>query len=751
MQVALSQRPQSLPSYRYEPLKHPDSTRVLVLQPAGSFKSQLLCSIIQYSRQEQLRSIDTSRNYSAVSYTWGQPDFSVDLIIDQSSVDDDITPKKSLLKITPTVDSILRYLRVSHKPVYLWIDALCINQQDEDDKAVQIPQMGEIYKCAETVHVWLGHVDADEVAIAFANVRMVYASPATESYKADLFVSLATLTQKPWFTRRWVIQEIKLADRAVLRYGEHSVEYARFRAAWYLVESRMLSQDDQKDLRPLLNRDFTYDFLELLWGFHMANCSDPRDSLAALYGFLPQSKQPIDLQYGQIGWKEMYHRLAERLINENTLSANRVILHLFAFGPAATQSLDDSKCPSWVPDWSAARQLGMASGEFSMDLQNSVDRADKPWIDCSNELGGSKTKGPSSNPHLNGSLSSKEKEELWLQEARQDIPLGSRKYRSLKIQYATRFSAGQKKLRARWSPIRGGLYGKSPRLILKLPREVVKGEKLWELALSCLKPIQHRKNHHRIGALFAIILKGTDIVSRGGNDHLNSLPLDGLKDKVDEAFCVGFQNPGSLDWKQLQLLTLIGRILRKFAFVELHPLWYSLDDDPMDPLSLEEYCLAPYDMEFGDILIPCDETKIQNLCGKKWYEPWDGCHLVEVPMCLRPTSPKKVYEVSDVFQTQLPSPLKKIATRVFSSKRTYRDLQENSWFSFPPNQVRTARFLGPAYCASAYRTAMWEKEDSNDNFRYTYFCEERLVTKLREDYRDARAAGLCRPLNIDIV
>ncbi|KAK2755832.1 HET domain-containing protein [Colletotrichum kahawae] len=582
--------------------------------------------------------------------------------------------------------------------------------------------MGEIYKCAETVHVWLGHVDADEVAIAFANVRMVYASPATESYKA----------------------EIRLADRAVLRYGEHSVEYARFRAAWYLVESRMLSQDDQKDLRPLLKRDVTYDFSELLWGFHMANCSDPRDSLAALYGFLPQSKQPIDIQYGQIGWKEMYHRLAERLINENTLSANRVILHLFAFGPAATQSLDDSKCPSWVPDWSAARQLGMASGEFSMDLQNSVDRADKPWIDCSNELGGSKTEGPSSNSHLNGSLSGKEKEELWLQEARQDIPLGSRKYRSLKIQYATRFSAGQNKLRARWSPIRGGLYGKSARLILKLPREVVTGEKLWELALSCLKPIQHRKNCQRIAALFAIILRGMDI----GSDH-RGWPLDMLKAKLYKAFKIGFENPGFLVRGQVHLLTLIGSILRKFAFVELHPLWYSLDDDPMDPISLEEYGLAPYDMELGDILIPCDETRIQNLSNKEWFEPVDGCHLVEVPMCLRPISPKKVYEVLNVFQTKLPSPLNKIATRVFSSKRTYRDLQKNQEFSFPPSQVRTARFLGPVYCVSAYRTTIWENEDSNDYFEY--FCEERLVTKLREDYRDARAAGLCRPLHIDIV
>ncbi|KAK1977646.1 hypothetical protein LZ30DRAFT_731197 [Colletotrichum cereale] len=126
-----------------------------------------------------------------------------------------------------------------------------------------------------------------------------------------------------------------------------------------------------------------------------ANCSDPRDRLAALYGFLPQSEQPIDLQYSQIGWKEMYRRL-------------------FAFGPVVRRSLDDSDYPSWVPDWFGVRQLGMASGEFPMDGQHSTDRADKPWIDCPNEIGASETEGPSSKPHLNDSLSRREKEKLWL-------------------------------------------------------------------------------------------------------------------------------------------------------------------------------------------------------------------------------------------------------------------------------------------------------------------------------------------------
>lgn len=192
------------------------------------------------------------------------------------------------------------------------------------------------------VYIWLGDVDADEVAIAFANIRMAQTlSAATESYKTVLCKSLTILTQKPWFTGRWVIQEVKLADRAVLHYGEHYIEYTRFRAAWYLVGRCLLSQGNLGYLRHLLRRNVTEDLLELLWGFHMAKYSDPRDCLAALYGFFPQSEQPIALHYDQVGWKEMYRRLAERSINKGTLSASRVILHLFAFGSAAGRSLDN--------------------------------------------------------------------------------------------------------------------------------------------------------------------------------------------------------------------------------------------------------------------------------------------------------------------------------------------------------------------------------------------------------------------------
>ncbi|KXH61027.1 HET domain-containing protein [Colletotrichum nymphaeae SA-01] len=722
--------------------------------------------MIQYSRQEQLRSTDTSRNYSAVSYAWGLPDFSVDLVIDQSSIREDIiTPKQSLLRITPTVDSILRYLRDPHKSLYLWIDALCIDQRDENDKAVQIPQMGEIYRCAETVHVWLGDVDADEVAIAFVNIRMAHAfSAATESSKTDLCKSLMMLTQKPWFTRRWVIQEIKLADRAVLHYGKHSIEYARFRTAWYLVESRMISQDSLGHLRLLLKHDVTEDLLELLWGFHTAKCSDPRDRLAALYGFLPQSEQPIDLQYDQLDWKEMYRRLAERSINEGTVSASRVILHLSAFGPVAGRSLDDAEYPSWVPDWTGVRQRGMASGEFHMDCQFSTDRADKPWAEFSNEIGVLETEGPSSDPHLDDNLSGREKEMPWFQEARQDIPSACHLSNPITFEsgHATRFSAGQKKLRVRWSPIRGGLYGRSARLILTLPQElVVEKDMLWKHVLSCLDPIKDNfvgpESWFRATGLFAIILGSMDVVSEE-KDYLSRWPLEMLMGKLYEAFRAGFENLESLTGEQILLLTLIGSILQRFALVVLHPLPYLGNSTiQYNSIRLEpEYGLAPHDMELGDILIPFDE-KQQGFKIRNYRSTGPGSvdrdfmyeeeHVVEVSICLRPMSPKLVHKASDNFQDELSLPSDKIAAMTDDSQETYRDRPDDPEFLYPPSYVRTARFLGPAYCMSKSHGGILNIGQYSTVYEPDYWVREEIWN----DYGHAWGAGLCRPLNIDIV
>lgn len=163
-------------------------------------------------------------------------------------------------------------------------------------------------------------------------------------------------------------------------------------------------------------------------------------------------------------------------------------------------------------------------------------------------------------------------------------------------------------------------------------------------------------------------------------------------EKLYEIVRTGFENLVSLAEDQILLLTLIGSILQKFALVELHPLPYSLEYvGPQDSASSErEYGLAPHDMKFGDILIPFDETELRYFAVDESFlknsdmaDAWKIMqgfaiqHLVEVSICLRPISPKLVYEVSDVSQDGLPLPLDEIAALNDGSRRTYRDRQND--------------------------------------------------------------------------
>ncbi|PVH82258.1 HET-domain-containing protein, partial [Cadophora sp. DSE1049] len=97
-------------------------------------------------------------SFEAVSYTWGteKPDRSITL--------DDGT-----LAVTPALEAALREFRnprqwASH--IYSWnaiswIDAICINQNDVDEKNHQIRLMGEIYSLAKKLLIWLG-VERDD-------------------------------------------------------------------------------------------------------------------------------------------------------------------------------------------------------------------------------------------------------------------------------------------------------------------------------------------------------------------------------------------------------------------------------------------------------------------------------------------------------------------------------------------------------------------------------------------------------------
>lgn len=247
-----------MPHYRYQPLA-PDEVRLLEIQ-SGASDADLNGTIhvfrlpeddepgtsheIRVTRESGLH-VAKAPHYTALSYTWGSTHANHHINILQDG-------RLCRLPIKQNLHDALGRLRqeiAPHTFRMLWADALCINQDDNQEKSRQIQKMAQIYNRAESVSVYLGAGDDDSRrAIEFISrlLKLEDFDPLTRDpgTPAD-WASLHNLMQRPWFSRRWIVQEISLARSAILFCGTQSVSFQDFSAAVSLFVAR------HKDLRSL--------------------------------------------------------------------------------------------------------------------------------------------------------------------------------------------------------------------------------------------------------------------------------------------------------------------------------------------------------------------------------------------------------------------------------------------------------------------------------------------------------------------
>lgn len=216
--------------YQYEPLIAEDAVRVLVLEAADEFESPLRCSIIQSRRESQSRSA-SGCEYSAVSYTWGDCKLSHRLFVRHDA------QSWRCLHVTASVNSLLRHLRVSYKPMLLWIDAVCLNQRDETEKTQQIPLMGRIYSDAKQVHIWLGDDEVEKAQRAFTIIRHAERGDQPE-FDGEETACLVDFFNRLWFTRRWIIQELVFSHDAILQCQSYTLSLSRVMAVLRKIADR---------------------------------------------------------------------------------------------------------------------------------------------------------------------------------------------------------------------------------------------------------------------------------------------------------------------------------------------------------------------------------------------------------------------------------------------------------------------------------------------------------------------------------
>ena len=130
-------------THTYSNLIHHDSMRLLTLLPTDNHSGggPLICSL------EDCR-ISHKPSYEALSYTWGE-----------AILPEVLHTQSGTLKITKNLALALHALRLKDRARCLWVDSVCINQEDMLDKSRQVAMMGAIYKSATQVVCWLGEAD----------------------------------------------------------------------------------------------------------------------------------------------------------------------------------------------------------------------------------------------------------------------------------------------------------------------------------------------------------------------------------------------------------------------------------------------------------------------------------------------------------------------------------------------------------------------------------------------------------------
>jgi hypothetical protein len=196
-----------------------------------------------------MRTLETVK-YSALSYCWGPRDSAEDhhVLIRNEQVPDmdphayQSTPLVRLrrivrkfasiarIRITKNLYHALQHLRGTSDQL-LWIDQLCINQVNAAEKMDQIKKMSQIYSQAHCVLVWLG-LSTPETSTAMSLIRafsstesLLRWSKETQKEVMDRWAALHCLMTSSWFSRRWVVQELSFAKRAVMQSGRDQVSW----------------------------------------------------------------------------------------------------------------------------------------------------------------------------------------------------------------------------------------------------------------------------------------------------------------------------------------------------------------------------------------------------------------------------------------------------------------------------------------------------------------------------------------------
>jgi len=379
----------------------PDGSQIrLVTIVPGKSTEEVKCLLKHYDFKKDSTG---GLNYEALSYVWGDATVTVSIRLNGHK-----------FQVTTNLEASLRALRYLKHERLIWIDAICINQSNIEERNQEVRRMGQIYRNALRVVIWLGRGTgfgniisllparpnrsirpADDTcsilnSLANANADDVDAAAIILQRTGDQMYYSLLLSKffgSAWFSRVWILQEIALAKTAIVGYGDNWLQWDQLLSAVDTLRRNQLGRN--KHIWALSNAndadrvrrcciqylnsqkqgfqpDGYNQLVNLLWQTRFFAMTDPRDRLYALLGLMTDELM-------RENWIEIdYKKPAADLMLELIIFLIRggCLSHVLC---AITKPI--SGLPSWATDWTASiGALGSEKGSiFSISSIESTD------------------------------------------------------------------------------------------------------------------------------------------------------------------------------------------------------------------------------------------------------------------------------------------------------------------------------------------------------------------------------------------
>jgi len=313
-------------------------------------------------------------DYEAISYTWGwPPDLGSEIALNDGS-----------FRVSAKVKDMLKGLALPSKARFVWIDSICINQADTDEKSTQIRMMRDIYREAAQVTAWLGP-DPDAVGIRDfvlelchfwhglgmrGDLGMAIMARYGAEAQVSRFVALKRLLRNPWFRRVWVVQEVVVARRLNILFGGTTIPWVALTYLGTMAKSSDFMQILQSagtkgpditecdtdllfnpslvgGVRLLYEQGITWDLGLALDSYRSFEATDPRDMIFGILGITAQADDPVLAPAYHKSVDQVYTEVAAYIYTRPAHTKPFILLPCAGIGvPRRIASL-----ASWVPDW----------------------------------------------------------------------------------------------------------------------------------------------------------------------------------------------------------------------------------------------------------------------------------------------------------------------------------------------------------------------------------------------------------------